>query len=71
MKSEHRHELKTNELADWIAHVPDFVRNNLRTIIGVSLIIIAILLSGNGKIIGYTPMPTNSPSAPDQIAVDE
>ncbi|MEM7102068.1 MAG: AI-2E family transporter [Bacteroidota bacterium] len=32
---------------------------------------IAILLSGNGKIIGNAPMPTNSPSAPDQIAIEE
>ena len=43
MKSEHRHELKTNELADWIAHIPQYVRQNLRTVIGVSVIIIGII----------------------------
>ncbi len=41
MDAEHRHELKTNELADWIGHFPDFCRKNAKTIIGVSLIIAA------------------------------
>ena len=41
MDAEHRHELKTNELADWIGHFPDFCRKNAKTIIGVGLIIAA------------------------------
>jgi len=41
MDAEHRHELKTNELADWIGHFPDFCRQNAKTIIGVALIIAA------------------------------
>jgi hypothetical protein len=44
MDTEHRHELKTNELADWIVHVPQFFRENLRWILGGSLIIIAALV---------------------------
>ncbi len=44
MDAEHRHELKTNELADWIGHFPDFCRKNARTIIGVSLIITAAVV---------------------------
>jgi len=42
MDAEHRHELKTNELADWIGHFPDFCRENAKTIIGVGLIIAAV-----------------------------
>ncbi len=42
MDAEHRHELKTNELADWIGHFPDFCRENAKTIIGVALIIAAV-----------------------------
>ncbi len=42
MDAEHRHELKTNELADWIGHFPDFCRKNAKTIIGVALIIAAV-----------------------------
>ena len=42
MDAEHRHELKTNELADWIGHFPDFCRQNAKTIIGVALIIAAV-----------------------------
>ncbi len=42
MDAEHRHELKTNELADWIGHFPDFCRKNAKTIIGVGLIIAAV-----------------------------
>ena len=33
MKSDHRHELKTNELAEWLANLPDWTRANLSTII--------------------------------------
>ena len=43
MDSGHRHELKTNELADWVAHAPQYLRDNSRTIIGISLIVIGLL----------------------------
>jgi tetratricopeptide (TPR) repeat protein len=43
MDSEHRHELKTNELADWIGHAPQYLRENARMIIGVALIAIAVI----------------------------
>lgn len=46
MDSEHRHELKTNELADGIAHFPRIIKNNYMQIIGVGLILAAILFSG-------------------------
>ncbi len=32
MKSKHRHELKTNELADWIKHLPEWIQDNAKTI---------------------------------------
>ena len=38
MKSEHRHELKTNELAERLAHFPELIKRNTNTIIGVALI---------------------------------
>jgi len=40
----HRHELKTNELADWIVHLPDFLRRNWAQIAGMALIIVALLV---------------------------
>jgi len=43
MDSEHRHELKTNELADWLGHIPDFVRENASRIIGVVIVVAALL----------------------------
>lgn len=43
MKAEHRHELKTNELADWIAHFPQWFKENQTTII-VGAIIVAGLI---------------------------
>jgi tetratricopeptide (TPR) repeat protein len=46
MDSEHRHELKTNELADGISKIPTIVKNNYLQIIGVGLILAAILFSG-------------------------
>lgn len=40
MKAEHRHELKTNELADWIANFPQwFKENQLTVIIGAILVL--------------------------------
>ena len=44
MDSEHRHELKTNELADFIGHLPDFFRKYSNQIIGVILILIALMI---------------------------
>lgn len=39
MKAEHRHELKTNELVEWLTNLPLWARENLTTIIGVSVVI--------------------------------
>jgi len=48
MKAEHRHELKTNELAQWLANLPQWTKQNIRTICYVSIVIViaaaAILL---------------------------
>ena len=41
MKSDHRHELKTNELAEWLSHLPQWTKENLSTIIMVCVVIIA------------------------------
>lgn len=43
MDTEHRHELKTNELADFLARLPDFMQRYSNQIIGVCLILIALL----------------------------
>ena len=40
MKSDHRHELKTNELADWLAHFPQWVKDNRTTIIAAAVVIV-------------------------------
>jgi tetratricopeptide (TPR) repeat protein len=42
MKTDHRHELKTNELAEWIANLPQWVRQNRTTIAGVAVVIAII-----------------------------
>ena len=43
MDAEHRHELKTNELADWLGHLPQFLKDNSNTIIGVVLICVGLI----------------------------
>jgi len=40
MRADHRHELKTNELADWLAHLPDWLQENRTTLIASAAIII-------------------------------
>ena len=42
MKSEHRHELKTNELAEWLGHLPQWTKENLTTI----LVVLAVVVVG-------------------------
>jgi hypothetical protein len=43
MDAEHRHELKTNELAEWIEHFPQFCKKNGSTIILGILIVVVII----------------------------
>ncbi len=43
MKSEHRHELKTNELAKWLENLPAWCKKNLRMIIYVSVVAAAVI----------------------------
>ena len=43
MKSEHRHELQTNELAEFISQLPEYLKKNARSIIAVLLIIAGII----------------------------
>lgn len=42
MKSDHRHELKTNELAEWLNNLPRWAKENSITIICISALIIGI-----------------------------
>lgn len=39
MKSDHRHELKTNELAEWLGNLPDWTKENLYTIVLVVVLL--------------------------------
>jgi len=39
MKSDHRHELKTNELAEWLGNLPEWTKENLVTIIAVVVVV--------------------------------
>jgi len=41
MKSDHRHELKTNELAEWLGNLPEWTKENLSTIIIVIVVVVA------------------------------
>ncbi len=42
MKSDHRHELKTNELAEWLGNLPQWTKENLTTIVLVAILIAAV-----------------------------
>jgi len=43
MKADHRHELKTNELAEWISNFPQWAKQNITTIIVVVAVLAAVL----------------------------
>lgn len=59
MKADHRHELKTNALADWMAHFPEWSKSNAKPLIGgtalVVLIVVAVLWSQyNNTVLAHT-----------------
>lgn len=43
MRAEHRHELKTNELAQWMDGLPVWANKHLRTIIYVSIVVVVVV----------------------------
>lgn len=43
MKSEHRHELKTNELAEWIENLPNWFRENRNFILGIAAAVLVVI----------------------------
>lgn len=44
MKSDHRHELKTNELADWLEHIPEWAQQNRKNIMAVAAILLVAII---------------------------
>jgi hypothetical protein len=43
MKADHRHELKTNELADWIGHFPEWAKENRTTLIAAGAVVVVAI----------------------------
>jgi hypothetical protein len=43
MRSDHRHELKTNELADWLMHFPEWAEQNRTTLIAAGVLVVVVL----------------------------
>jgi hypothetical protein len=58
MKSEERHDLKTNELADWIANFPEWAKENTGTLAYVAVLIIVVAVAAYFK--WYRPAHTIS-----------
>ena len=45
MKSDHRHDLKTNVLADWMTHIPEWSQRNAKSLIGGTAIVVLIVVA--------------------------
>jgi tetratricopeptide (TPR) repeat protein len=43
MDSKKRHEMMTNELSDWIGHIPEFLNTYRNQLIGIALVIIGLI----------------------------
>jgi tetratricopeptide (TPR) repeat protein len=43
MKADHRHELKTNELADWLAHLPEWAKENRNSLLAAAAVIVVAI----------------------------
>ncbi len=50
MKSERRHDLKTNELAEWLNQFPKFWRENYKVIIYVTVVVIIVAVAAYFKL---------------------
>jgi tetratricopeptide (TPR) repeat protein len=48
MKSDHRHELKTNELAEWLWNLPEWTKENL-----ITIIIVVVVIAVAGALYGW------------------
>ena len=46
MKTERRHELQTNELADWLGTTIQFIEANFRTVLGVIVALAVVVGAG-------------------------
>lgn len=44
MRADHRHELKTNELADWLMHFPEWLKQNRNSLIGTAAILVIVVV---------------------------
>lgn len=44
MKSDHRHELKSNELVDWLENIPEWAQQNRKNIMTVAAIVVVAIL---------------------------
>jgi tetratricopeptide (TPR) repeat protein len=45
MKAKHRHELKTNELAEWLINLPLWAKQNLRMITYIAVVVVLVAAS--------------------------
>jgi tetratricopeptide (TPR) repeat protein len=45
MKSDHRHELKTNALADWMTHIPEWSKKNTKPLIGGTALVVLVVVA--------------------------
>jgi hypothetical protein len=43
MDAEHRHELKQNDLVEWIIHFPEYARENYMQLIGAALVVLGLI----------------------------
>jgi tetratricopeptide (TPR) repeat protein len=43
MRADHRHELKTNELADWLMHFPQWLQENRASLVGTAAVVVAVV----------------------------
>jgi len=82
MKSKHRHELKTNELAEWLANLPNWFKENLNLIIYVSVgvVIIAAVavyfwytrtVQVAGQMIEFTGLISGVPQQKTRVITDQ
>jgi len=45
MKSDHRHELKSNELADWLANFPQWLKENQKNLLAIAAVVVVALVA--------------------------
>ena len=71
MKTERRHELQTNQLADWIGHQYDHVKPHTKTILAAAILSTAVIITAMVLMQDAKSRGNGAGSASEEDSIDQ